>query len=81
MSTVKIKQRMYAILTTDATAMAESALCSRCYPDPEKRRRREAAAEQSGEMGSDIGIGVQAIWEDCTDNDALECQECGSRSA
>lgn len=73
----KIKQRMYAIITPDQTAMGETALCSVCYPDPAARAAREQAARYSGDPLVRDG---HLAWEDCTDNDALECWECGGRS-
>lgn len=82
---IKIKPRMYALLTIDRTAMAETALCSACYPEPGARAAAEQAARASGEAMSAIpsedGSKLDYLWEDCTDNEVLECRECGGHHA
>lgn len=65
---MRIRQRMYALVNEDGTAMAETALCSVCYPEQGKQELAALAASEPGE------------WEDCTENDALTCRHCGGRS-
>ena len=58
--------KMYALITTQETAAAETALCSK-HNTPELR---EWAAEQAD-------TDVTNEWHDCSGNWALECQVCG----
>lgn len=57
---------LYAFVTTQGTAMAESALCTACIGDK--------ASEELALPGNDWDGGIRV---NCTDNDELECQSCG----
>lgn len=57
---------IYAKLTDEGTAAAETALCPDDYT-PTNRGTFAAAADTD----------VTGPWRDCTGNDALRCQVCG----
>ncbi|MBN9214111.1 MAG: hypothetical protein J0J04_04720 [Microbacterium sp.] len=55
-------RRMFAGVTSEGTAAGETALCTPCNTEANIAR-----------FGADDVVGRQ----DCTGNDALECQSCG----
>lgn len=59
---------IYAIVTGDGTAAAETALCPADYESDENRVMAERQAESD----------VTGPWSDCTGNDALRCIVCGA---
>jgi len=64
---------MYAIANDEGTAMLETALCERCYFWPVNR----AAAIRAADIARDA-VNVPHTFTDCTLNDELTCQVCGS---
>lgn len=63
--------RMYASVSTQGTAMAETALCGTHEAVPEMVARVLAEAELAGDWD-------HKDRHDCTGNDALECYACGA---
>ena len=61
---------MYALVTDQRTAAAETALC-------EDHFQEEACREQAIRQADNDVI---ALWEDCSGNDALACIVCGASS-
>lgn len=59
---------MYALTTTQGTAMSETAICGGCFT-PEAKARAIFRAE-SDKSSNDFA--------DCTGNEVLECNECGN---
>lgn len=63
---------MYALVTKQGTAAAETALCHRCFQNDSSR---EFAKRSAGEDVDTRG------WLDVSENDALECVSCGHTDA
>ena len=74
MSTAKRPYRMYAMVTSQGTAMAETALCDEHCVQPFIGFAR-VVGEGADDIGPDLGF------HDCTGNDALVCVECGKGSS
>ena len=64
--------KMYALVTDQGTAAAETALCAGCVGDPENI----GYAREQGSQADDI-INLDRF-DDCSQNDALECCICGT---
>jgi hypothetical protein len=62
--------KMYALLDTQGTACAETALCEECKSD---RKLREKIKRQASD---DVVIADGFV--DCTGNEMLTCQNCGA---
>lgn len=65
--------KMYAALTTQGTAAAETALCENHVGD------LEALAQAFVNAGDDVPVDQKP--HDCSGNDALSCIVCGIRSS
>lgn len=59
--------KMYALTTTQGTAMSETGLCSVCLADPRSRDAALEAAAQSDDWDGD------KEFKDCSGNDCLVC--------
>jgi hypothetical protein len=59
--------KMFALTTTQGTAMSETALCATCLTDTRQRDAALDAADQALDWDGD------KEFKDCSDNDALEC--------
>lgn len=67
METTDTAGKMFALTTTQGTAMSETALCATCHADPRQRHAALDAADQTSDWDGDKNF------KDCTGNDALEC--------
>lgn len=67
METTETAVKMYALTTTQGTAMSETALCATCHADP---RQRDAALDAAGQA---LDWDGDKDFKDCSGNDALEC--------
>ena len=63
---------MFALISEQGTACAETALCQQCYAVPGGR----AYASEMGSQADDIPNVTE--FHDCSENDALECCICGA---
>ena len=61
---------MYALITEQGTAAAESALCNECYSNLENKQYASDQASHSGDV-------IPGSWQDVTGNEALSCVICG----
>ena len=64
-------RKLLAIVSEQGTACHEACLCEVCHAKPETR----AAVERRAATVSDILN--PANWQDASENDALQCNECG----
>jgi len=65
---------MYALLSNQGTAMAETALCAEHVADEDCRFEAFGNAPAGSDPDS---APLDADFEDCTGNDALSCIICG----
>ena len=67
------KSTIFALLSDQGTACAETALCNVCFnlsDDAGQSYKGKIESQQSNDV-------VPDSWADCTDNDALSCNVCG----
>jgi hypothetical protein len=64
--------KMFALVCSQGTACHETSLCDKCFTDANKKRI-ESQINQS-----DSDRPIPGVWHDCTQNDALECNDCGA---
>jgi hypothetical protein len=63
--------KMFALVTDQETAAAETALCGDCFQQPENQGYAREQASQSDD------VDPNSDFQDCSQNDALECCICG----
>lgn len=67
MDTTETAAKLFALTTTQGTAMSETTLCATCLPDTRQRDAALDAAAESEDWDGDKDF------KDCSGNDALEC--------
>ncbi len=63
-------RKVYAIVSDQGTACAETALCEKCHGGKHRAKVEKLAATIAD-------IPNPRDWHDCTGNDALQCNDCG----
>lgn len=67
--------RIFALLTEQGTACAETGLCDEHDSTKNREQTYEGARDQRNVAEKDLPI--KGSWTDCGANEAIECQVCG----